>query len=295
MKKLYALFAIGVVIFLMVQYPHTMINPGELVKGHQELNNKCLSCHQPFDGISNEKCTSCHKISDIGKDSKIVKSKTLFHQELSNQECSTCHTDHQGIFPERSLNDFKHELLSAAIINNCNSCHIKPNNILHKQVSANCSSCHQTTSWKSSVSFNHDLLLNKNECASCHQKPSDVYHAAITDNCSKCHSTTKWVPSTFNHTAFFKLDQNHNATCKTCHTNNNFSSFTCYGCHEHNERNIIAEHNEEGITNIANCVSCHSSGNEHGIKNNSKSTNGSEQKKINDFIKSNDSQKIEEE
>lgn len=288
MKKLYALLAIVVLVFLMVYYPHAMISPGELLKDHQKLNSECLSCHIPFGGISNEKCISCHKLSNIGSYKKGEQVKPIFHQQLSNQKCNSCHTDHQGIFPEKTVNSFKHELLSLAIINNCNSCHSKPDNILHKQVTSNCNSCHQTTGWKSSILFNHDLLLNKNNCVTCHQKPSDNYHNSIKDNCSNCHSTSKWIPSTFNHSAFFVLDQNHSTTCITCHTDNNFSSFTCYGCHQHTKSNIVAEHNEEGIYNIDNCASCHKSGNEHDLKGNSSTTIEGQQEKINDFIRSKD-------
>ena len=94
------------------------------------------------------------------------------------------------------------------------------------------------------------------------------------------------IKKTKNNTvAHFTLDQNHNTTCNTCHSNNNYSSFTCYGCHEHSERKIIAEHNEEGIYNISNFASCHKSGNEHDIKSNS--LNENERNKIIDFIKSN--------
>ena len=288
MKKLYVLLAMGLVILLIILFPHAMINPGELVEGHQKLNSECLACHKPFGGIANEKCISCHKLSDIGKDTIGKQNKTLFHQELSNQECSSCHAEHQGLVPEHPLSGFKHELLSASVINNCNSCHTNPADNLHKQVSANCNSCHQTQSWESSISFNHEVLLNKSNCTSCHQKPEDNFHSLSNENCDKCHSTSKWVPSTFDHSAYFELDRNHTTTCNTCHANNNYTSFTCYGCHEHSERNVIAEHNEEGINNISNCASCHKSGNEHDIENNNKSLNENERNKIKDFIKSND-------
>jgi hypothetical protein len=288
MKNLCILLAIGLAIFLIIQFPHATINPGELAEAHQKLNNECLSCHKPFGGIANEKCISCHKLADIGNDKVGKQNKPLFHHQLSNQECSSCHSEHQGLIPEHALSGFKHELLSASIINNCISCHYKPTDNLHTQVSTNCNSCHQTQSWKGSTAFNHEVILNKSNCASCHQKPKDNFHNIIKDNCDKCHSTSKWVPSTFAHSAYFILDQNHNTTCNTCHSNNNYSSFTCYGCHEHSQSKIIAEHNEEGIYNISNCTSCHKSGNEHDIKNNNKSLNEKERNKIKDFITSND-------
>lgn len=295
MKNLYILLVFGLVTFLTVQFPHSMISAGELAKGHQKLNNECLSCHKPFGGIANEKCISCHKLSDIGKETMGKQNKTLFHEQLSSQKCSVCHSEHQGAFPENPLRGVKHELLSVAILNNCNTCHNKPTNALHTQISANCNSCHQTQSWKNTISFNHEMLLNKNNCISCHQKPKDNYHSLINENCSKCHSTNKWIPSTFDHSAYFTLDQNHNASCNTCHSTNNFKSFTCFGCHEHSEQKIIAEHNEEGIYNITNCASCHKSGNEHEIKENGKRLNESDTKELKDFIKSNGEKEKENE
>ncbi len=281
MKKLYILLSIGLLLFLVIQYPHSMVNPGELIKGHQKLNNECLSCHKPFGGIANEKCVLCHKLSDIGKDTTGKANKTLFHDHLSKTACSSCHTEHQGVTPENTLKGFTHELLSETIKNNCTVCHTKPADKLHTQVLTDCNSCHQTQSWKRSISFNHDVLLNKMDCSSCHQKPKDNYHSLIKENCEKCHSTSKWVPSTFDHSAYFQLDQNHTATCTTCHITNNYSSFTCYGCHEHSEGNTIAKHNEEGIYTISDCASCHKSGNEHDMKDN----NGNQ---IHDATQSND-------
>jgi hypothetical protein len=241
MKKIYILLAIGLVIFLIIQFPHATISPGELVEAHRKLNNECLSCHKPFRGIASEKCISCHKVADIGKKLGGNQNKPLFHLQLSNQKCNSCHTDHQGLNPEHSLSGFKHELLSTSIINNCSSCHLKP---------------------------------------------KDNFHSLIKDNCNKCHLTSNWIPSTFDHSAYFTLDQNHNTTCKTCHTNNNYNSFTCYGCHEHSESKIIAEHNEEGIYNISNCASCHKSGNEHDLKYNNKTLNESEKHRIKEFLNS---------
>ena len=259
---------------LCYQFPHAMINPGELVKGHQDLNNKCLSCHTIFSGISNNKCISCHKLSDIGKDTLQgmnttgTNMKPLFHQHLVNQECASCHTDHKGIKPGKLISSFKHDLLSQRILVNCVSCHNKPGDHLHKQLTSNCGSCHMSSGWKLAGKFDHDMIqgVDKTNCTSCHQKPTDSYHPLLTTGCITCHSTSKWVPSTFNHSTYFQLDQNHHVSCNTCHVNNKFTSYTCYGCHEHSESNMMSKHNEEGIYNITNCVSCHKSGNEDDIR-----------------------------
>lgn len=271
MKRIGAIALIALLVWLAASFPHVMLNPGKLVAGHQDLKNKCESCHKPFWGISSEKCISCHKPSEIGKDSiKGNNASAFFHGSLSTKECTSCHTDHKGINPTVSLSKFNHNLLSATDQTTCNSCHSRPLDNLHKQLSSSCNNCHNTDGWKSSIIFNHNMIqgVGKSNCISCHDKPKDNFHDSFDNNCLKCHGTEKWFPSTFDHSIYFRLDRNHNAKCNTCHSDNNFSIYTCYGCHEHSERKLRAEHNEEGIYNFSNCISCHRSGNEHEIKYN---------------------------
>ncbi len=290
------------VVFALLSYmnPYTLLNPGELVEGHQQLKKKCLSCHDPFWGIPNEKCISCHKLIDIGKDSVRVpnsfnkEKKILFHQALSDQKCTSCHSDHKGLKPDVSVSSFRHELLAGTLLNDCIGCHDKPADKIHEQISAECIKCHNFAGWKSSVIFNHDMILGnvKNNCASCHQIPIDSIHIYFKASCGKCHNTGKWSPSSFNHSTYFQLDQNHNKKCSTCHPNNNFSRYTCYGCHEHSQNSIVEKHQEHGLISFTFCTSCHKSGNEHDIlkngdgkneinkneRNNEKGASGSQKK-----------------
>ncbi len=318
MKKIIALVIIVLCAWLIATYPYRMLNPGELVKGHQDLKDKCYSCHKPFWGIETQKCIACHKLSDIGKDTATSndtigkRKKILFHQNLKNQKCTLCHTDHKGVNPDFSLRGFDHNLLPGTESGNCRNCHTKPADKIHKQLSGSCINCHKTNGWKSGAVFNHDMIegVDKNNCVSCHPAPRDnihkqlsgacinchntrgwksggvfnhemipaadrnncischhlpeaSYHKSFKDNCTKCHTTNQWKPSTFNHSAYFQLDEHHNASCNTCHKSDNYSVYTCYGCHEHSERDIISEHSEHGMYNISNCISCHKSGYEH--------------------------------
>lgn len=299
MKKLFFLGITGVIVWLLVQFPHIMLNPGELTFGHQNLKEKCFSCHEPFWGIAKDKCISCHKLSEIGKDSLSVNSdnkKILFHEKLVNPKCTSCHTDHKGIKPEVPISSFSHELISGVTISDCSNCHSQPADILHSKLSASCENCHNTADWKSNIQFKHDMLkdIDINNCSSCHQKPDDSYHKLSDENCNKCHSTNKWVPSSFDHSSYFRLDKNHNAKCNVCHTESNFSSSTCYGCHEHSPGNIIDKHREEGISDINNCVSCHKGGSEQDIEMNENSGKESNKSKENDRGKKNDKKHEEE-
>lgn len=262
----------AIFIFLMVQYPDILISPGEVSQGHQSIKQQCFACHQPFGGIENPKCTACHTLADIGKDSMrnttgstTLGEQVLFHQNLDKYACTSCHTDHAGLNPTLATKGFEHGMLPKTIINDCIACHQKPADKLHQQLTNACAKCHTTTTWKQEFAFDHDLIqpANRNNCVACHETPTDAFHRRLKDNCTKCHSTDKWVPSTFDHSAYFVLDGDHNARCETCHLNNNYDTYTCYGCHEHTVSNILNEHREEGISNITNCASCHKSGDEN--------------------------------
>ncbi len=299
MKKLFIYAITGIIILLIYQFPYTMLNPGDLTSGHQDIKEKCSSCHKPFWGIENDRCISCHNLSEIGSkklngnESEPQNKKIVFHEKLINQKCVSCHTDHKGIKPEVELSSFTHDMLPEAMAGDCNGCHNPPSDKLHPLLTGTCNNCHNTKGWKSSVLFDHNNIqsIGKDNCISCHQKPNDDYHSSIEGNCSKCHTVNKWVPSTFDHSSFFQLDNNHNAKCNVCHTNNNFKTYTCYGCHEHTQSNIMEKHSEEGISDINNCVSCHKSGNENDFKNEGRSGNESEQNGINKGDESNKSER----
>ena len=248
--------------------PGIMISPGPLSKGHEDLDSKCLSCHQLFAGASTAKCIQCHQPGKIGFDSGglLTNTKALFHKNLKDQSCMSCHSEHKGRDAAFANSVFNHAMLSSQNQANCAGCHEAPKNLTHQNLLVNtCSNCHNTKNWTSSR-FNHKLLTTAilNNCATCHKAPKDNFHKQnLSASCSNCHRFEAWKPSTFNHSSYFLLDNNHNASCNTCHTSNNYKVYNCYGCHEHNEQNIIAEHSEEGIYNISNCASCHKSGNEH--------------------------------
>ena len=298
MKTWIVIGLMGTIVWLTVQFPHTMINPGELVQEHQHIKSNCNACHTPFSGVSSSKCISCHAVATIGKDSlghadsTKYSGKHLFHQQLIQQSCTSCHTDHKGIIPANKINSFSHEMIKPAIRNNCNSCHAQPKDTIHSFVSTTCNRCHNTNGWKNDVQFNHDQIVAtvKSNCIACHQKPADDFHLQTTgSDCLSCHTIAQWKPASFNHDQYFSFDKHHTSTCNNCHTTNNYKVYTCYSCHEHNEANIKNKHDEEGIVNITDCASCHRSGNEHNIRSNEfeniKSVNQQEAETIKNYIK----------
>lgn len=255
--------------FLFIS-PSIMISPGYMSIGHENIDNKCLSCHQPFQGAISAKCIDCHPVNKIGiaKNKTITNKKILFHNNLKSQDCMSCHTIHNGINAPLSPIKFKHPLLASQLQNNCLNCHSAPINLVHENISPNaCISCHTTASWISKI-FNHSKLSNSmlSKCISCHKLPLDNFHKQQkSTSCISCHQYTAWKPSTFDHSRYFKFDKNHNNTCSNCHSNNNFQKYSCLNCHEHTFSNLQSEHQEEGITNISKCANCHKSGNEDEI------------------------------
>ena len=274
MNKLMIVGAVTLVIIslLIIKFPHTLINPGELSIGHQKFNNNCFVCHNPFQGVPKTKCIACHQLDEIGfkGDSldKLFNKNISFHKALIQQKCTACHLEHQGISPDQKLT-FEHTLLDQTTVQNCLNCHQKQEDILHSALSTSCKNCHNFENWKTITHFDHEMI-NKDQsqnCISCHQKPTDKLHSGIVSNCLSCHSVTKWKPATFEHSSYFVLDQDHNTDCIVCHKNSNFEAYTCYGCHEHTPSNIASEHREEGISDFNNCVRCHKSADEDNINN----------------------------
>ena len=210
-----------VLVALAFAYPHLMISTGALVPAHAELTTDCFACHAPWRGAASERCVVCHALPDIGlrtsKGAALSKPtiKVSFHQDLVEQNCMACHSDHQGSESrQRSKKPFSHALLRPATRERCESCHVAPKNSFHRDQTVGCGQCHKTEGWK---------------------------------------------PATFEHDKLFVLDQDHNASCVTCHTGKDYSRYTCYGCHEHTLANVRRKHQEEGIQNFENCVECHRS------------------------------------
>jgi hypothetical protein len=248
---------------------------GEQVLFHENLDKyACTSCHTDHAGLNPAAATNgfAHEIlpENIVNDCIACHQKPAdeLHQQLTNA-CAKCHTTTTW---EQEM-AFNHDMIQLPERNNCVGCHQKPDDKLHQQLTDACAKCHTTTTWEQEMAFNHDMiqLPERNNCVGCHESPNDAFHRTLKDACSKCHSTDEWVPATFDHDAYFVLDNDHNVKCATCHLSNNYNTYTCYGCHEHTVSNILQEHREEGITNITNCVSCHRSSDEDEAKHGSRS------------------------
>ena len=144
-----------VLVALAFVYPHLMVSPGPLVKGHTELIGDCFSCHAPWRGAASRLCIECHATVDIGlrttKGLSIARGtiKGSFHQDLIEQDCMACHSDHQG--PKLTMlsrKPFSHVLLKEAVRDRCSSCHAAPRDTVHRGLTAECGQCHLNKAWK---------------------------------------------------------------------------------------------------------------------------------------------------
>lgn len=209
------------IIYLSFVRPHEMVSPGDMIPAHAKLRSDCFACHAPFQGASAKRCIACHVVAYIGL--RTTKGLNI---------------------PQAKRPPAFHQALTEPDCMACHSDHPRP-----------------PFAQASAFKFNHALLKAdaRAKCQTCHSPPRDELHRGQIAACSTCHQPTAWKPSTFDHNRFFILDRNHSTACTTCHLGRHYKRYTCYGCHEHQPAKIVAEHREEGISNINNCARCHRS------------------------------------
>ena len=166
----------------IVKFQPSWVSSGTLLTGHHKIEDDCFKCHDLFQGATTKKCVACHKLSEIG----ITKpSQKAFHQKITTNDCTACHTDHKGL-TGKSTRAFSHELLVESVQSQCMSCHVRPKDKLHSKIKDECGSCHRTDQWKSAT-FDHSRYFifdrhHPSDCESCHAGQSyDTY------TCYSCH------------------------------------------------------------------------------------------------------------
>ncbi len=201
-RRLFWVIAANLVALLALTfvYPHLMVSPGPAIAAHAAIGSDCFACHQPWRGAAAPRCVACHAIADIGlrttKGAAITwvadqpRRKSSFHQELIEQDCVACHTDHRSPrLAQQSRKAFSHALLRPAVRQQCESCHVAPSDKLHRTIEGDCRACHRQDAWKP-ASFEHSkhFVLDRDhdaECATCH-KSKDF----STTTCYGCHEHT---------------------------------------------------------------------------------------------------------
>lgn len=188
---------LAVLLYLAFRYPHLMLSPGVLEGRHAALNTDCFACHTPWLGVAAARCTECHALPEIGQRTtqgepvEPGRLKAGFHEQLTNQACSTCHTAHREWVPgRRAPANFSHTRFRPEVRERCASCHVAPTDTLHRNAGSECSQCHAAERW-SPATFDHDSYFvfdrrHRKACETCH-----VGNDYAQYTCYGCHAHTE--------------------------------------------------------------------------------------------------------
>ena len=201
---------------------------------HVSFTDFSLAKHQvDYDGQPLG-CESCHTQGRFGPDTvDCVSCHTrndepwaTEHTDLYGGGCLDCHDGHD------KSSDFDH-----ALVFELNGAH----------ETTDCADCH----------VDHTFAGTASSCADCHE--SEAKHVEIfgTD-CARCHADEAWSPAQLTqHT--FALDHGDEGKleCQSCHPNTYYEQ-SCAECHAVDE--MVAIHNAPNEGEIADCATCHPTG-----------------------------------
>lgn len=190
-----------------------LIMPGPVIEGHAHIEDDCKSCHARLSETrQNDLCVACHK--EIGDD---ITRKKGYHGRFppaQQEECSSCHTDHEGRDKDiMQLDEATFDHLMTDF----------PLRGAHKTVQ--CSDCH-----KKSQLFREAATT----CIGCH-RADDHHKGQLGESCNECHRENDWREAGFDHeaTGFPLTGAHEEVMCSSCHRSEIFSEVgrTCVACH----------------------------------------------------------------
>jgi hypothetical protein len=263
------------------KFDHAKETGYALLGVHADID--CLSCHRSGnyrDKIAKD-CDGCHRADDA-------------HAHRFGPQCGDCH-DNQKWHPVAYDHAERHRfaLLGAHAKLDCHACHLaqaaarlpedcegchRSENPHGAKVAGQCADCHGQNSWRTEISFDHDLsrypLLGLHRvvscvqchatqafaeapstCKSCHAR-DDVHKGGLGDQCASCHSANGWRLWVFDHArdAHFPLLGAHDKLqCADCHhepPGTRKMLKECDSCHHQDDRHL----GQFG----AQCDRCHS-------------------------------------
>ena len=213
----------------------SLIMPGELIKGHAKVEHECSKCHDRFDkNRQSVLCLDCHK--EIKQD---INKHNGFHgkkDQVRQQVCKSCHTDHKG----RNADIVKLDKLTFD--------HALTDFPLHGQhTKVACAECHKT---------GKKYREAPQSCNSCHAKESPHKPASmgkIYYQCASCHNENHWREVHYDHDKTkFPLTGKHSKTdCTSCHVSEHYTKtpMQCVACHQLDD----VHHGSNG----RKCEQCH--------------------------------------
>ena len=193
------------------------ISPGPLAQPHQFLDGAihCTECHKIGGGEPQFKCISCH--TDIGAR---IAAKRGLHASYripagSSQECSRCHSDHNGAnfqLVKWDPNKFDHRETGYVLEGKhaglaCNKCHLPERIPADERASIKRKDLRQT------------FLGIPQACVACHK---DFHEGRLGQNCLQCHNFVDWkdISGRFDHnkTRYPLTGLHGQVKCEKCHT-----------------------------------------------------------------------------
>lgn len=265
--------------------------------GRERMADRCLDCHVEvraelgdttrLHGIlpNGEQCLQCHvehrgptavltDFSGEGFAHERLGFSLAAHKELADGGpfvCSSCHAGETFRFAEATCaqchGEYQAQFTAAHVADwgrACTACHDGVDRfstfnhaavrfpLTGRHVQAPCTGCHVEVRTLTAFADAPET------CFGCH-RPDDPHRGQYGTDCAACHNTADWNDADFDHT--FPLDHGGQGVieCRTCHQEMpSFRGYSCYGCHDAQE--MRAEHIDEGIPDLRNCVRCHRTG-----------------------------------
>lgn len=236
------------ILFLMIFVAKAQISPGDLCKGHSDLEGvtNCTKCHEVGNKVTRAKCLDCHKEIKAN-----IAAKKGYHasSEVNGKECFTCHNDHHG-------RDFQIIRFNKKLFNHT----ITGFALKGKHAKEECASCHKPAFIKDpSIRKKAGTYLGlTQECLLCHD---DYHQGKLSSKCADCHNFNSFKNATgFDHskTHFPLLGKHKTVECIDCHkvqiiNGKKFQNFTglafanCTACHKDVHENKFGQ----------DCKKCH--------------------------------------
>lgn len=191
----------------------TVLNPGPVIRAHEDIEDECASCHRPFDREAEDiLCLKCHE--DVEQDRV---TETGFHFRapgVLGTSCRSCHSEHLGrdadvvglnpLLFDHSHTDYP--LGGAHRVVDCGQCHAAGKK--HRDAPLNCVGCHES---------------------------DDPHRSALGESCDDCHSEVRWAEARFDHgKTDFPLEGGHtDVACASCHADERYEATPsdCGSCH----------------------------------------------------------------
>jgi hypothetical protein len=226
------ILALGVPLLVAAATPEVFM-PGEVMRGHAEIESQCLECHEPWSGPSTDKCVGCH-----------LRTEPVVDPQTHGRRCLGCHPEHTG--RNVSISRFDHrrvgyEITEAHADLGCRDCHLQ--SYLQDPVPA-CKLCHQKNPGEGFNLLRHE--------------------SAFGGQCLECHRGGEADLGSFDHLSTgYAIDKHHyRLGCRDCHPEGFSRDPACDtpGCHGRGE--MYGEHVEHGIYDydVRSCLDCHRGG-----------------------------------